>query len=419
MKRSLFTAIFIYILILSSAFTAAAVPQSQESTSPDDEGGLVIVYQNAENVLPPISGPASGFSNASQFDKAPDDPEWAASPFGIEINDFYNSLREDIKNSGRHSVSFEEKGRKNASKVSIDGDVELYLYYTKENANSVLEHISFESELTEERLFGNARNLFLHTVSTICSLFGDSYDSDSVGRIFELMAEQYSLVYEDMLFYGSIKEKNGTNILTVRIYHTGSGYVKPDETSYSQSAEDEFRTLINEFKADGIIPYADGTFYFHEDYEKEWAQINWYQWDTFTQAQNFVISVDITWKSAFNTPNYSNAGCGFVYRAKDTRNHLFASLNMDGKVHFGGIKDGKTLNYDDYSYGTFSTKGSAQLILVVSGDRMTAYVNGSPIGSQKNLAFDDNGSLAFTVWSGTNKDYGTRCTFENIYYYIW
>ena len=59
------------------------------------------------------------------------------------------------------------------------------------------------------------------------------------------------------------------------------------------------------------------------------------------------------------------------------------------------------------------------MVLVVNGDKATVYVDGSRIGEQRNLALLDEGGLAFTVFSGTNKSYGTRCTFRNVYYYTW
>ena len=93
-------------------------------------------------------------------------------------------------------------------------------------------------------------------------------------------------------------------------------------------------------------------------------------------------------------------------------------MNMDGNVHFGGIKKGTWLGESAFAYGTHSTKGSAQLTVVLNGGTMMAYVDGALVGQQKNLAITDYGNLAFSLWSGTNKDYGTRCTFENIYYYV-
>lgn len=347
---------------------------------------------------------------------APADPESAARSFGIEISDFYSALRDTAKSEGRHSIGFEEKGRKNASRVTFDDD-QLYLYYGKNS--SILEQISMEAAVTGSQKKSAARTLFSITLETVCGFYGFSQDQALTDEIFEIMLAGQSTVYEDLLFYGSTKEKNDETVLTVKIYYTGSGYDKPEETSYSASAEDAFRTIIAEFREDGVIPRTNGSFYFHEDHQDEWAQINWYQWESFDWAENFVISADITWKSASSTPNYPNAGCGFVFRAQDTSNHLFASLNMDGMVHFGGIRNGYRMNYDEFAYGTHSLKGSAQLILVVNGDKLTAYVDGSYIGQQRGAGIIDGGSLAFSIWSGTNMDYGTRCSFQNIYYYVW
>ena len=237
--------------------------------------------------------------------------------------------------------------------------------------------------------------------------------------LYGILSGNGSAVCGDLLLYGSLEREGNESELTVRIWHTGAGYVDTPVSTYDRSAEDEFRSLVADLKRDGTIPNSSGTFRFHENYETEWAQINWYQWDSFDTARDFVISADITWKSASTTPNYQYSGCGFVFRALDTDNNLYAAVNMDGRLHFGGYRNGRQLNYGDQKYGPVSTKGSAQMVLVVNGGTASVYINGARVGQQKNLAIDSAGGLAFTVWSGTNKDYGTRCTFEHVYYYTW
>ena len=59
------------------------------------------------------------------------------------------------------------------------------------------------------------------------------------------------------------------------------------------------------------------------------------------------------------------------------------------------------------------------MVLVVNEEKATVYIDGSKIGEARSVPILDEGGLAFTVFSGTNKDYGTRCTFQNVYYYTW
>ncbi len=391
------------------------VPAAEPAAVPTEEPILQPVVSSASTDanLPVFS------SQSEQAAAAPADPEKYAVSTGIMIDEFYNELKTTIKNNGRHSVSFEKKGRKSASKIVIDDNINVYLYYNKANGDNVLDHIDFEAEMDGAGQAADAEEMLYYVIDVLVNYLDIDFDGTQNAGLFRTMMNDGSAVVDDLLFYGKTIYDENSTALTVSIYYTGSGYDAPQTTTYSQSAEDDFRGLIAFLKDRGVIPSVNGTVHFQEDYKSEWAQINWYQWETFDQAQNFVISTDIEWESASNTPNFADSGCGFVLRSQDTNNNLYAALNMDGKVHFGGIKSGSWLSYGSYPYGQHSTKGKAQFVVIANGDTLTAYVDGAPVGQQKNLAILQPGGLAFSVWSGTNKDFGTRCTFKNVYYYVW
>ena len=350
----------------------------------------------------------------------PSDPEQYAVSFGIPVKDFYDSLKTMVKNSGRHSVSFEEKGRKSASKAVIDDDISVFLYYSKEKGENLINQINFEAKFSDSKQQQNAENIFTILLETLCGNYYDiAFDESEGSDLFALAMNNGSAYLGDLMLYGSAEPKNSKTNLIVKIYYAGNDYQAAAVSGYDQSAEDEFRSLVADMKQRGIIPESSGYFRYHEDYENEWAYIRWYQWESFDMAKNFVISADLEWHSASNTPNFEDAGCGFVLRAQDTNNNLYAALNMDGKVHFGGIHNGSWLGYKSFSYGSHSTKGTAQLVVVANEGTISAYVDGSFIGQQLDVAITSSGSLAFSTFSGTNKDYGTRCSFRNVYYYVW
>ena len=355
---------------------------------------------------------------AVQISSAPSDPEEHAVSFGMSVSELYDSIKASIKNQGRHTVSFEEKGRKGASKIVVDDDIDIFLYYTKEKQGNVVSRVGMEALINDEGQRQNTAVVTGALLEALCESFGIPCDEMQLSGTAALLAENGSAVLGDLLLYGNTEQKGGNTKLDVSIYYTGSGYDGSANNGYSQSAENDFRSLVAELMSKGIIPDSGGDFRYHADYRNEWAQINWYQWESFDQAKNLVISADISWNSASGTPNFADSGCGFVLRCTDTNNNLYAAMNMDGNVHFGGIKKGTWLGESAFAYGTHSTKGSAQLTVVLNGGTMMAYVDGALVGQQKNLAITDYGNLAFSLWSGTNKDYGTRCTFENVYYYV-
>lgn len=185
------------------------------------------------------------------------------------------------------------------------------------------------------------------------------------------------------------------------------------------AAEDAFYDLLDELEDDGLIGTTDGEATYYGDYEDAWAQIDYYQWITFQHADRFVFSADVSWASASTTPNNYAAGCGLVFNEGDgTVNHLLASVRMDGNIYFSGIRNYNYLSYGSYKYGSASTKGSARFTVVVDNDRATIFLDGRRIVRKADLPVMGNG-VGLATLSGTNKDYGTRCTWKDIFFYTW
>ncbi len=392
---------------------------AEEQTEPIPEPVLPdpadIFSEQPEETDPVPEASQTSMTASEEQSEPPQDPEAVCVSTGIEVKDFYDAFKSNVKATGRHNVSFEEKGKRSSSKVEVDDNVEIYLRYTKEKGLTMVDRITYNEEITGR----NAGNIFSVMLKTLCDLLKIEFDEDEGSRIFEAVSQGRSLVYSDLLIYGNTEEDDGKTELQVLIYYTGSGYVEPTTTSYTESADNEFHSLIDDLKQSGAVPDSKGSYYFHEDYTQEWARINWFKWQPFASAKNFVISADISWQSASRTPNYAESGCGFVMRETDNSNYLYAGVRLDGKAYLGGMRKGNRLSYGSFNFGTYSYKGDARFVLVVNENKMTAYVDGARMGKQMDILVDDNGDLAFAVWSGTNKDYGIRCTFRNVFYYVW
>lgn len=186
----------------------------------------------------------------------------------------------------------------------------------------------------------------------------------------------------------------------------------------NSDAEDAFWDFLDELEEDGLIS-GDGSATYYGDYENAWAQIDYYQWVTFEEADRFVFSANVSWASASSTPNFFDAGCGLIFHeGEGNSNHLMASIRMDGNIYFTGFRNYNYLSYGQYKYGQASTKGSANFIVVVDRDKATIYMDGKRIVRKADLPMMGEG-VGIATLSGTNKDYGTRCTWEDIYFYKW
>lgn len=182
----------------------------------------------------------------------------------------------------------------------------------------------------------------------------------------------------------------------------------------------EFLETIDMLIEDGKIPSDDGDFYYADDFSVDWAQMYWYQWYYVLdeEVRNFVVRTNISWSSASNTPQWADSGCGFVFREKDEQNHLKANLALDGSVYINGYANNKFISYGKKSFASHSTKGEAEFVLVANDGTVSIYIDGRPIHTASDVLIVDPGMLAYVVVSGTNKDYGTRCDFNDMEFFI-
>jgi hypothetical protein len=160
-------------------------------------------------------------------------------------------------------------------------------------------------------------------------------------------------------------------------------------------------------------------YYQFDDFDEEWAQLYWYQWwPTGYRPENFILSVDASWESASRTANWSDSGCGFVFSASDENNHFAVFLAMDGYVRTHKFVNNEFYGQQGGYVGHFDVPAdSAHIILSVNQQKMTVVVD-----DKKIVQYVDDyitaGDLALSLFSGTNKDFGTRCTMTNIELFI-
>ncbi|MCJ7623614.1 MAG: hypothetical protein MUO76_08930 [Anaerolineaceae bacterium] len=173
--------------------------------------------------------------------------------------------------------------------------------------------------------------------------------------------------------------------------------------------------LVESFYADDIISSTDGIYYQIDDYDASWAQISWYQWEpTGFSPSNFVLRAEIAYDSASNSANLAESGCGFVFRDTGNKNHYRFFYALDGYIYLTGLKNGTWLSLGRAYYGhPVIPSGDFSMILVAEGDTFTIFINGEKLHSRQDATHPD-GYLHYTLASGTNKDYGTRCVMTEI-----
>jgi len=176
----------------------------------------------------------------------------------------------------------------------------------------------------------------------------------------------------------------------------------------------------------GYLTTVDGKFVQYDDYFYEWAQLGWYRWMTLKEKpSDFFITAHLKWSSAFRNADVS--GCGFVFAIQDNDDHYAVFLDRR-EVLF--LNADQTKNYStrvNVTRGTGRVKFNnpadqaveADFTVIVKGAYAYVLVDGEVVGEytlSKSKVL--HGNLGLTTFSGTNKDFGTRCEMTNIHSWI-
>ena len=180
---------------------------------------------------------------------------------------------------------------------------------------------------------------------------------------------------------------------------------------------------LQKYVESGYIASTAGKVYSLDDSTQEMAQIhylNYFASGYQDSVKDFAAWVDIKMSSAapVSYPEYS--GCGFGFRIKDNGDAYTAMVTNDSVLvtwcfQALGNKCGRVGKTSGKGTVKLPNPAEAHLEFIVNGGTAHALVNGELVA--KYTLFGDRlvepGFFAYSIVSGTNKDYGTRCTMTN------
>ncbi len=179
--------------------------------------------------------------------------------------------------------------------------------------------------------------------------------------------------------------------------------------------------LIESLYSNGYITIQQGTFTRLSDFSEQWAKLDWYQYwyQGDKKYANFVLSFTAKMQSASDKANWHHAGCGVVFRHVDNDNHMFLIIAQNGIMSLRKrIKDNVSIVRDSKKYSSQIPVEKVYVNMVVDGMNVVLLADGTPILETRDSHLGSTlsqGRLAFSVMSGTNKGYGTRCTMSDIW----
>ncbi len=186
---------------------------------------------------------------AAPFPAAPEDPEKLSVSTGILISDFYDSFKTNIKSAGTHTVAFEKKVRKNASGITVDGDIDMLLYYNADLGTDILDRITLKAKFANSKQQDDAKFVMNSMLDTLCGFLNIAYDRMAGDDIFDTALSNGSAVYDSLLIYGGAEKDGNGTALTIKVHFTGNS-TEPAASSEQEtdSAPTALPEIIQDFK---------------------------------------------------------------------------------------------------------------------------------------------------------------------------
>jgi hypothetical protein len=166
----------------------------------------------------------------------------------------------------------------------------------------------------------------------------------------------------------------------------------------------------------GHITRTSGYFQPLPPFEYSLAQIFWLQNVTIpdTRVRDFVAVMNVSWESASRTAEFYGSGCGISFRGDENFSEYYSyMLTLDGNItFFPALSSSNTVRFSKAWFGTLDhMEGSETFIVVADG---TTYKVFNEQLERIDLRYGEElreGNLAYVISSGTNVDFGTRCSF--------
>jgi len=200
---------------------------------------------------------------------------------------------------------------------------------------------------------------------------------------------------------------------------------KTPNLAATQAVEDAMAHVQN-YVENGYLPDQNGSLFALDDYSREMAKINYLDFGFAgikNLMKNFAVWGHVKLESAklVHYPEYS--GCGFSFRFNPDNSDGYTAYVTNEMVlltycrlHRCG-QIGKTTGSGKLS---LSNPDEVDMELIVYDTKAYVLVDGEFIGgytlfSDKML---DPGLLLYSIVSGTNKDYGTRCEITDAHLWV-
>jgi hypothetical protein len=198
--------------------------------------------------------------------------------------------------------------------------------------------------------------------------------------------------------------------------HPASATSTPESLLTATSQSNAMQKDMQKLAEQKLVSSPNGTYYRVQDFTGAWAKLSYFHWWPLNRKPtNFAIRANVSWDTATPNGNPSKSGCGFVFYETGADNLHFSFISTDGYVRNYRMEKKVFADLKANYAGKFNyPSDSAKIMLVVDYQWITFFVNDKQVLRFQDDHLKDGGNLAFAVASGSNNDFGTRCSFENV-----
>lgn len=186
----------------------------------------------------------------------------------------------------------------------------------------------------------------------------------------------------------------------------------------STEAVSEIYGVVQALYDAGQISSKEGSFQQLPYFDESWAQIGYFYISPIQDSfvEDFVLLVDVSWEASTSATEFFRAGCGISFRVADDLSEYYTfMLGLDGKMNFfPKLSSSNTVILSKANFGDIEhMKGSTSFIITAEGINFQVFNENLERIDLRNGAELGSGYLAYQLASGSNTDFGTRCTFTD------
>jgi len=186
---------------------------------------------------------------------------------------------------------------------------------------------------------------------------------------------------------------------------------------------EELNAEVQSYYGRGYLTTTEGQFTQFDDFRYELAKVRWYPLIPLRDLDSdFYMKAHFKWSNADRSADIS--GCGFVFAIQDDQEHYGVFLDRS-RIYFvqggyfynsiGPINGSGLVDFDN----PFDHPVEADFTLIVREAQAYVLVDDELVGEYALLPDKlSGGKVGLSTFSGTNKDYGTRCEMTNLHLWI-